>query len=109
MKDLGYDGASNWEFARVMLYVTLVLLVVMAVLMIVKFLVNRPVLKWSTFGAAVAAAVCALIFLVEVLVGCNSLNDVSLVSTFYAGVGTFIVSICAITSSVLSMVVSLRK
>ena len=104
-----YDKIGSWQTARVMLFATLVLLGIMALLLIAKCFVKRPLLKWSLFGTALAVFACALIFMITVCVGCGALTNDSLITTFTASFGVYLLTIGAMISSACAAVTALRK
>ncbi|MCQ2382121.1 MAG: hypothetical protein MJ054_02340 [Clostridia bacterium] len=111
MKDL--EAITNWQIAQIMLMIISVLLVVMVVLMVVKFFVKHQFLKWSTLGAAVIVFVCALVFVILTFTGCQDLNTTVLMGgarvEYTVSAGVYLFGIGAMVSSVLAMVIALRK
>lgn len=113
LKDLD-DNIGNWQIAHVLLFVTAVLLAVMVVALLVKsFAKKNVVLKWLTFGLAVAVLGSAIAFVVTTLTGCSALSyEIVLAKTsvkYLAHIGFYLFSIGALLSSVMAAVVAVRK
>ena len=114
LKSLG-DDVTNWEIARICLFVLIgALVVTLVVTLIAKLLCKKSaVLRWVSLGLSIATMACAVTFMVLTLVGCHALSyEVQLLATkveYIANVGFYLFSIGAFLSSVLTAVVAVRK
>lgn len=108
-----YDDIGNWQVAKLLLIVTAVLLVVMLALLVIKFFVKHPVIKWSTFFVGIVAAVCGALFMILTLVGCGALSGgINAISTgveYIANIGVYLFGIGAAVSGISAAIVALRK
>lgn len=108
------DNVGNWQVARILLFVTAVLLTVMVIAALVKYFTKKNmVLKWLTFGLAVAVLGSAIAFMVTTLTGCTALSyEITLVKTsvkYFANFGWYLFSLGAMLSSIMTIVVTARK
>ena len=106
------DGITNWQVACYLLIATAILLIVMTVLMLAKFFIKHPFLKWSTLITGIAVVVCAVIFMITTFAGCGVLStDVVLGSSvqYIANFGVYMVGIGAILSAICAEAVVFRK
>ncbi|MCM1403967.1 MAG: hypothetical protein NC133_00440 [Prevotella sp.] len=106
-----FDKIGNWQFARVMLIVSLVLLAAMAVLLVLRFFIKHPAVKWSAIGVGMAVAACAVIFMATAIGGCSVLSERILTTSvkYIPNLGVFWFGICAIISAILTEVSVTRK
>ena len=108
-----YDNIANWQVAKLLLIITAVLLAVMLTLLVIKFLVKHPVIKWSTFAVGIVAAVCGALFMVLTLIGCGALSGgINAISTgveYSANIGVYLVGIGATVAGISAAIVALRK
>ena len=111
MKD--YDDIGNWQVAKLLLIGTAVLMALMLFLLIIKFLVKHPVIKWSTFIVGIVAAVCGALFMVLTLIGCGALsggiNSISTGVEYRASIGVYLFGIGAAVSGISAAIAALRK
>ena len=105
------NGIGNWQFARVMLIVAAVVLVLMLVMTVLAYFVKHPAVKWTTVGIGMSVVVCLVIFMVVTLMGCGALSGTILGTqiTYSASVGTFMFGICGIIAAILTESTVLRK
>ena len=104
-----YDKIGSWQTARTMLIVAAILLVVVAVLVIVNHFVKNPIVKWGTFGVAIAVVVCTAIFAIMTFVGCKALTDDVVLATYFANIGAYFFTVGGLVAGACAAVVALRK
>lgn len=113
LKDID-ENIGNWQVARVMLFVTIVLLAVMVVSLLLKCFTKKSVMiKWLTFGLAIAVLGSAIAFTVTTLTGCSALSyEIALAKTsvkYFSNLGFYLFSLGAAVSSIMTAVVVCRK
>lgn len=109
----GFDKIGNWQFARVALIVSMVLLILMAILLVLKVLIKHPSIKWTTIGVGMAMVASSIVFMVVTIAGCvvmsGELAGTMTGITYIPNAGVFVFSILAVISAMLTEVTVIRK
>ncbi len=106
-----FDKIGNWQFARFMLIVSVVLLLAMIVLLVLRFFLKQPLVKWITIGVGMAMVACAVIFMVTTIAGCSVMSGKIITTTvkYIPNLGVFWFSLWAVVSAILTEVTVTRK
>lgn len=106
---------TGWNMARAFLVITLVLVAIVAVALVIKLVMNNKLVNLLTVVASALCIVSAIVFMVTTFVGCGALSgtvnwlagDSTL--NYVAGLGVYILTVCAIATGVLAALSARKK
>lgn len=98
---------DGWATARVFLFITLVLVAIVAIALVVKFFVNNKILNLATLVVAVLTIVSAVAFLIMVYAGGSALiGDAAENVKYLADVGAWFVTLGALVAGGMGIAVA---
>ncbi len=101
---LDLDYAATWQISRTFMYITFVVVAIIAIICVLKLFLNIGLLNLIMKIAAIVGIVVSLVFFIALFVGCIQASGE--ISTTLPSVGPYVIAIAGIVTSGLGIAIA---